>query len=213
MYKTGASAWAWQQSLVPFKYTAAGFIETTNNTSGTVGGVAAWATGAHTSSGSNDYVNYFMFVGNLNGQESIVWIPGQVRHANTTAAYAEAWSSINLAGFPIKDGVAVWMFTYRLNGSQLGKVTLTRLPVRVSGNITTSTAQVSLIHDTLADVHLAASGVTYGHVNDTTQTIAGAKTFSSGLAFSGTAAADTLANLSAPGSDLLTLRNFILLGL
>ena len=36
-------------------------------------------------------------------------------------------------------------------------------------------------HDDLAGLKAAASGVTYGHINDTAQTIAGAKTFSTGV--------------------------------
>lgn len=177
-YKTGANAWAWARSLVPFRYSGAGFIQITNNTAGTIAGVPAYTTGAFNTAGSNNYVNYFMFVSNANGQEAVAWIPGQALHSSTSLAYAETWASINIAGLPIQDGVAVWMFTYRLNGSQLGKVTLTRLPVRVSGSIVTSSAVVSIAHDGLAGLGTAGAGVTFGHVNDTTQTFAGDKTFS-----------------------------------
>ena len=185
-YKTGLDSWAWQRSLVPFKYTGLGFIETTNNTNATVGGVAAWTTGLHSGAGSNNYVNYFMFACSAQGQESVFFIPGQVLHLTAAAAYAETWASINMSGFPLQDGVAVYMFTYFLNGSALGKVTLARLPVRVSGSLTTSTVSSTALHDSLASINLAASGITYGHIDDATQTIAGSKTFSSAPTISAT---------------------------
>lgn len=169
LYKTGLNTWAWKRSLVPFKYTGAGFIETTNNTSSSIGGVAAWTTGAHSSAGSNNYCNYFMLAGNWNGQESIVFIPGQsVMFTSSTTAYAESWASINLAGCPLVDAVAVAMFTYRLNGGQLGKVTLARLPVAISGNIVTSTVTPSTAHNTLVGLQ-GGDGTNYHHLpNGTT---------------------------------------------
>lgn len=50
-----------------------------------------------------------------------------------------------------------------------------------SGSITIATNSSSIDHNTLNNLQIALTGVTYGHINDQAQTIAGSKTFSSNI--------------------------------
>jgi len=50
-----------------------------------------------------------------------------------------------------------------------------------SGTITISADAANISHNSLSNLQLAQSGVTYGHINDQAQTIAGAKTFSNNV--------------------------------
>lgn len=160
LFKAGASAWAWQRSLVPFKYSGTGYIEVTNNTANTVNGVAAYTTGAFSNSAANQYCNYFLVAGNWNGQESLIWIPGQGLYNSAGNAYAESWSSINLAGCPLADAVAVYQFTYRLNGTQLGKVRLERY-AKINGNIVTTASVPVVSHNSLSGIQGGAENQYY----------------------------------------------------
>lgn len=50
-----------------------------------------------------------------------------------------------------------------------------------AGNIEISANSGAISHNALSNLQLAATGITYGHINDQPQTIAGAKTFSSNI--------------------------------
>ncbi|MGB9702427.1 MAG: hypothetical protein ACPL1A_06845, partial [Candidatus Kapaibacteriota bacterium] len=50
-----------------------------------------------------------------------------------------------------------------------------------AGNITISTNATAIDHNALNNLQIAGNGVTYGHINDQAQTIAGTKTFSNNV--------------------------------
>lgn len=174
-YRTGATAWAWARSLVPFKYTTTGAIEFDSN--GTMTAATA-GNGA-----SKRWVNYYLMACNLNGQESLIWIPGRAQFTTLALANAENFSTFDLTRLPTKDGVAIWRFTWHTDGAGLGLCQLAQNPVRISSNIVTSAVTTTTVHDALTGVNLAADGITYGHVSDQAQTIAGVKTFTSAPVF------------------------------
>jgi hypothetical protein len=129
-YRTAASAWAWERSVMPFKYSGAGAIQF--DSSGTM--TAATAGGG----ASTRWVNYYLVCTNVSGQESILWVPGQTQHTTAAAAYAETFGSLNLTGFPPVEAVAIYQFTWDTNGSNLGLCRLARTPVRISANVVAS---------------------------------------------------------------------------
>jgi len=141
-YRTATGAWAWQRSLVPFKYTGAGAIE--YDLSGTM--TAAGAGGG----GSTRYVNYYLALTNVSGQESVMWIPGRAVFTTAALAYAEDFGTFDMAGFLAPELVAIYQFTWDTNGSGLGLCRLVRTPVRISKNVVSSTTSNAATHNGLA---------------------------------------------------------------
>lgn len=153
-YRTAVGAWSWQRSLVPFKYTGAAAIEYDNG-SGVM--TAAGAGGG----GATRYVNYYLAVTNVAGQESWAWIPGRAAFTTAALAYAETFSSSSMTGFPCAEIVAIWQFTWDTNGTGLGLCRLNRTPVRINSNIITSTAVTAGSHNGLAGLDGGTAGEYY----------------------------------------------------
>ena len=97
LYRTGASTWAWQRSLVPFKYLTTGAIQYDS-----AGTMTAAATGA------GKFVNYYMCLTNVAGQESVVWIPGRATFTSLALAQAETFASFSMTGIPVNELVAIY---------------------------------------------------------------------------------------------------------
>lgn len=152
-YRTAVGAWSWQQSLVPFKYLTTGAIQYDLNGVMTAAGAG--------SGGATRYVNYYLAITNVAGQESWAWIPGRAVFTTAALAYAETFSSFSMAGFPCAEIVAIWQFTWDTNGTGLGLCRLNRTPVRINSNIFNSTAINSGSHNTLAGLDGGTAGEYY----------------------------------------------------
>lgn len=153
MYRTGASAWAWERSLMPFRYSGTGAIQYDSN-----GTMTATTSG----SGVNQkWVCYYLLATNINGAESLVFVPGRTQHASLSAAQAEAFTSLTFDGFPAKDATAVWKFIWHTNGANLGLCQLAATPTRVNANISASVAAVSASHNALSGLQGGGSGDYY----------------------------------------------------
>ena len=192
-YRTALTSWAWQRSVVPFKYSGAGAIQFDN---------AGTMTAANAGVAVNArWINYFMMLTNIEGQESVLWIPGRAQHTTIGAANSELFSSFDMTGFVTKDAIAIYRFTWVTSGSGLGLCNLVQTPVRISTNILQSTSSSTVAHDLLSGLGLAGAGVTYGHIDDQAQTIAGAKTFT------GAITASNLSNTNTGDETTATIKS------
>jgi hypothetical protein len=150
MYRTSATTWAWQRSLVPFKYTGAAAIEYDN-----AGTMTASPTGAAR------FVNYYMICTNIIGQESIMWVPGRSTFTTAALAAAESFASFDFTGMPLQESVAIWQFTWNVGGSGFGLARLNATPVRENSNIISSTTVSAVNHNALAGLDGGAIGEYY----------------------------------------------------
>ena len=155
LYRTGPTAWSWQRSLVPFKYTGAGAIEYDNGS----GVMTASPTG------TNRFVNYYLCCTNIQGQECFVWIPGRASFTTTATAYAETFSSFSMVGAPIEELVAIYQFTWDVNGTGLGLARLNRTPVRINASLITNTAVSIGTHNLLAGLQ-GGTANEYNHLTN-----------------------------------------------
>lgn len=154
MYRTGVGAWAWERSLMPFKYSGTGAIQF--DSSGTMTAATAGA------GGSTRWVNYWIVATNVAGgtQETIVFVPGRAQHTTAAAAAAETWGSLDMTGFPCAEGVAIWQLTFSTNGANLGLCQL-RSATRVTGSISTAAAPSPTAHNALSGLQGGADGDYY----------------------------------------------------
>jgi len=183
-YRPAIGSWNWTFSDMPFQYTPQG-------------GTAPYTylqydlNGVMTASINNRWVNYYVVMTNgRDGTEAVnntstspsrfMLVPGRGSYSTNALAYAEDFSTFAITSFPASEVTAVWKITYNTSGvanTVKGRCRIDRVN-RVNANISTSTASVTASHDGLAGVNLAQATVQYGHIDDQTQTIAGAKTFS-----------------------------------
>lgn len=94
-YRSGGS-WVWTQSLVPYLYTNAGYINYDN-------------AGVLTQSANNRYVNTYLIATQAGWQ----FITGQGSHTSLALAQAESFTNLTLTGFQLADYVATHQLTWR----------------------------------------------------------------------------------------------------
>lgn len=182
-YRTAASTWVWALTNMPFLYTGAWapywYIQYDN----------AWTM---TDSANNRWVNYYVYMTNVVAwTEATQWtstqagrfmiIPWRWSFNSAALAYAENPATFSFAWFPVDEAVCVRQITYNTSwvaNTVKGRCVMDRVQ-KVASNIISSSTSVSANHDWLAWVNLAGAWVTYWHIDDQTQTIAWAKTFSS----------------------------------
>ena len=148
-YRTGASAWTWEQSGVPFRYTAAGYIQYDN-------------AGTMTQGQNSKYYNWYLCFTNYGDQPRYLLVPGQSEFANAAAAYAETVSDLDLSGFYPLELVFAYQLTFFTNASYTskGKCRLTREPRAID------TARISLAFSPGATDHNGLSGLQGGNGTD-----------------------------------------------
>lgn len=101
-------------------------------------------------------------------------IPGRASFTTAALAYAEDPATFSFAGFPVDEAVCVWQITYDTTGisnTVKGRCQINRVQ-KVASNIISSSTSLSANHDGLSGVNLAGTTITYGHIDDQTQTIA-----------------------------------------
>ena len=132
------------------------------------------------------YVLYHLFATNgVNKQ--IISIMGQNEYARASDARAGASTEIGSisAGFEIAESVPIATFIYDVRNSYGNSVNAKIIQTEDGDDFidwrTSELAQgaAPTNHDNLAGLTLAASGNTYGHIDDQAQTLAGIKTFTS----------------------------------
>lgn len=148
-YRTGASAWSWKASNMPFAYN----IGNTNDiiqydNAGTM-------TDCGTGTGANTrWVNSYLLYTNMQGAARYIIIMGQAQHTSLANAQAEAPGNFTLTGLPIQEFKMVYRMTWTtITSTSQGKCRLAALPVRVNVGITQVGVTPSAIdHNLLANL-------------------------------------------------------------
>lgn len=135
-----------------------------------------------TESTSGDFVNYYVvYLPSLSSTTQMVVIPSQTVYGSQANAIAEDFGDLSLGS--LSSQVPEYLVRYRITfrtGSgygSAGKCRIQQLDMIVGSRAIIQNS-VATNHQSLSGLELASTGSTYGHVNDTAQTIAGAKTFS-----------------------------------
>ena len=149
-------------------------------------GTPRWNSGGTlTDSVTGDYIVYHYFATPMTGGWSVFARPHNAKYTTLAAARAArpsqlTWSNyaelkhIYTAIFRVNTG---WSTTHRCKLVALDDYRLT------AGSPVAATAPTA--HSGLSSLELAGAGVTYGHIDDQAQTIAGAKTWSAKQTFNG----------------------------
>jgi hypothetical protein len=143
-YRTAASVWTWKYSIVPYDYTAAGYINWDNAGTQTQGGVAP-----------PKYYNTYLCLTNFDGAARYVMISGRAAFSTLAAAQAENIGGFTFTGLPIQEFVIAYRFTW-LTGSayaNTGKCRLAATPqtIKISG-VVAIVGGASTDHNTLANL-------------------------------------------------------------
>lgn len=149
-YRTSASTWTWETSAVPFRYTAAGYIQYDNAGTMTQGSV------------SNFYNTYLLFT-NVSGQWRYTIIHGRAQFTTAASAYAESAPNFDFTGFTIAEAVIAYQLTWETSNSYgtKGKCRLNRAPQRVFTGIATASSTTSASHNSLSGLQGGGSGDFY----------------------------------------------------
>lgn len=171
-WRTGSGTeWIWDKTLtVPFK--SGTYIQYNHVSAGN------WILSDIT---NNQYVNIWVIKNpSLDSLFQTIIITPQNVHANLAAAQAEVFDNLNLAGLNILEGAAIYRFTYRASAAytSTGKVRIEDVE-RLAGRSIRITQAGVIEHNATVGKQLAGSGVTWGHISDSIQTIYGNKDFAS----------------------------------
>lgn len=174
-FRTGASTWSWEQSAVPFRYTAAGYIQYDN-------------AGTMTQGAATKYFNWYLCFTNYQNQPRFICVPGQSQFDSSSEAYDEAVSDLDLSGFDIQELIFAYKLTFYTSNSysSKGKCRLVRAPAFLGiASVSTSISAGATDHNTLGGLqggttneyyHLTAT--THGYI-DQDVTTTGTPSFTS----------------------------------
>ena len=132
---------------------------------------------------TNQYVNYYyVYTNSAMATLKILVVAGQSSYSSLALAQGETFNSLVLTGLVIPEYLPLYQITFRTSAAYgtVGKCRIESI-TRISSTRATISSSSIISHQALSDLQLAASGSTYGHINDTSQTIAGLKTFSNGI--------------------------------
>lgn len=169
---TGSDAkWTYNTISVPFNYTTTGYIEYNNFTGG------AWAS---TPATNNTYVNYYVvLVPSIYTATQIFLKPSNSVYSTLQSAQAETYASLTTSSYAPIEYVPIYQITFKTLSSYttLGKCRIEAV-TKIIGNKATITMNSQINnHNSLLGLEYANTGVSWGHINDTTQSIYGIKTF------------------------------------
>lgn len=118
-FRSGGS-WLWENSDVPFRYTAAGYIQYDNAGTMTEG------------SSGNFYVTYLIAT-NAQAQSRFIHLHGQAQYASLTAAQAANFSDLTLTGLQYQEAIALWKFIWGTSNAYgtKGKCRLAVAPTKI----------------------------------------------------------------------------------
>lgn len=147
VYRTGASAWSWEKSAMPFRYTAAGYIQYDN-------------AGTMTEGATTKFYNTWLVCSNIVGDYRFAIVHGRSEHSTAAAAYAEGFPSLASSGFPTSELVAVYQLTWSTSASHSskGKCVLDRAAQIVSNTLVAGLAG--------GIAHNSTSGIQGGTTNE-----------------------------------------------
>ena len=168
---TSSASWTYVQNTVPFVYTGASFINYNQFTGG------AWQ---QTPLTTGQYTNYYVcFIPSLETGKQLVTIPCQTAYATLESAQGEFFGSLTLGTLPFNEICPLYQITYVANTAYVntGKCAMANIVQIAETRL--SIAQKTPSHQALGNLLAAGTGVVYGHISASTQTIVGAKTFSS----------------------------------
>jgi hypothetical protein len=157
-YRTGASAWSWEQSEVPFRYTPAGYIQWDN-------------AGTMTQGQNNKYYNWYLCFTHYAGQARFLCVPGQSEFSSALSAYSESIDDLDLSGFDPQELVFAYQLTFLTNSgySTKGKCKLNRAPFRLNvSRISASASGGSVDHNTTLGLQGGNGVDEFYHLNATT---------------------------------------------
>lgn len=147
LYRVG-TAWKWQLSNMPFKYTTTGFVEYDN--SGTMTPISA-----------NTYANTYLIASNIQGDGRFIIISGKQAFPNASSAYSEKISDLDLTNFVTSEFVALYQFTWNGQaGAGTGQCKLDRF-ARIEGNLISTTVVATVEHNGLSGIQGGAVGDYY----------------------------------------------------
>lgn len=193
MQLTGSTAlWLYTSQTLPFN-TSATYIQYNQFTGG------AWQL---TTLANNNYVNYYVcFVPSLNAATQMVVVPGQAVYTSLATAQGESFANLSLSTLPFAEILPLYQVTFRTSTTytNTGKCRIESFS-RIVGSKTTILNNIASNHNALTGLESAATGVTWGHISDQVQAIAGDKTLSGSTTLSGSL---TISSLTA--STLLAL--------
>ena len=174
-YRLGASGeWRWDTTkTLPF-YNGT-YIQYNQYTGG------AWQL---TDLDNNNYVNMWVFkVPAITGVYQTVIVVGQSVYTTLVAAQAAPVSGIQWGTLPFQEIAPLYRVIFRTSASytNTGKCRIAATAERLIGTRATITGGTQANHNALVGLQAAALGVTWGHISDQTQTIAGNKTLSGTL--------------------------------
>jgi hypothetical protein len=171
MYLDSTAKWTWQASqAMPF-LSSATYIYYNQNTTG-----STWAL---TAAANNQYVNYYiLYFPALFGPQTFC-LMGQTVYTSSATAQAEVFTQLSVPiTFP--EYLVLYQLCYRTNSGNTttGRVQLFSVRTVSLNSLSSSAVYNTSNHQNLSGLQLAATGVTWGHIDDQPQTIAGIKTFS-----------------------------------
>ena len=144
MYRNGASTWNWEACAMPYRYTAAGYIQ--YDSSGTM-----------TQGQNGKYYTSYVLLTILEGAARFVCINGQAEYSTLEAAQGELFTGLTKTGLPISEYIAAYKLVWYANASYgtKGKCRLAVTPqsinVSVSGISATPTTVWGSILGTLSN--------------------------------------------------------------
>ncbi len=167
-----AGNWTWTTgNTVPFYYSVGSYINY-NQFTGTV-----WQL---TNVGStNRWLNYYVcFAPSIVADTQVLILPGQVVHTSLDDARAENFYDLSISTMPFPEFLPLYQITFRTASSysSAGKCRIEAI-TRIVGTKVSIVANTQVNHEALSGLQLATTGITYGHITDQAQSIAGAKTF------------------------------------
>jgi hypothetical protein len=143
-YRTAVSTWAWKLSIVPYDFTAAGYINWDNAGTQTQGDATP-----------PKYYNSYLLITNLDGAARFVMVSGRAAFSTLAAAQAEDVGAFTFTGLGIAEFIIAYRFTW-LTGSgyaNTGKCRLAATPQSVKvANVAAIVGGASTDHNTLANL-------------------------------------------------------------
>jgi len=139
--------WVWEASAMPYRYTAAGYIQYDS-------------AGAMTQGNNNKYYNTYLLYSHYNGAARFSIIHGKSEFSSLAAAQAEATSSLNLSAFLAAEAVLMYRFTWHTSSSYTtkGKANLAAEPQLISETLISSTSSIGLSVADSTTVDLTLTG-------------------------------------------------------
>ena len=163
VFRTGATSYAWTYNDMPFKYVSGatyGYIEYDNGS------------GVSTASANNRFVNTYVVCTNAKeNYETItdastsglrfIMLQGRGSYNTAALAYAEAFSSFSLVGFPFNEAVGIYQITWNTSGvanSVKGRCVINRVQ-RITANIVSTVSGGGLVdHNTTSGIQGGKAG-------------------------------------------------------